>query len=153
VGRAGAPEPTISALVALQGSNHARQSRILHLGAAMTIPALALAADAIIRRKKALAVVVVAVLVIGVPSNFVDHTIPPFAAKSGAQVQRYRLESHLAILKRLPRNMELAPYLSVGWLVDGAQSGRIPGPTGVRSVDLANTTLFLAIQPYVRQTE
>jgi hypothetical protein len=153
VGRAGAPEPTISALVALQGSNHARQSRILHLGAAMTIPALALAADAIIRRKKALAVVVLAVLVIGMPSNLVDHKIPPFAAKSGAQVERYRLESHLAILKRFPRKLELAPYLTVGWLLDGAESGRIPGPTGVKPVELANTTMYLAINPYVKQTE
>jgi hypothetical protein len=73
VGRASALGPSI-----------ARQGRYMHVLAALTLPALAVAADALVRRWRLAVPVVAVLLVIGIPGNIealseypaVDHTTP-----------------------------------------------------------------------------
>ena len=57
---------------ALFGTSFAASSRYLHIVAALLLPALAVAGDAIIRRRRILAPVVFALFLVGLPGNIAD---------------------------------------------------------------------------------
>jgi hypothetical protein len=106
------------------------------------IPAIAVAIDTFLRRSKALGCIALAGLLVGVPGNVAR-------ANDFAQRQRPRddatrqlmlsiVQSPLA--RRVPRELRpepnLAPTLTIGWLLDGVASGRVPvrspGPARAR---------------------
>ena len=55
--------------VAFFGPDFARQSRYLHVAAALCLPAIAVAVDALLRRWRAVGVVAAALVVVGIPGN------------------------------------------------------------------------------------
>lgn len=130
-------------------------SRYTHVVAALTIPAVALAADALVRRWRLFLPVALLVLLIGVPGNI------------GALWVRNRFEEGNRLVLTLPRvpaatevprDTRFDPVTSydvtIGWLLDGVASGRVPPPasgtTGrsaiIQRLTRAVATLSLSLQ-------
>ena len=110
----------------------ARAGRYVHLVAAMFLPAIALAADAVIRRWRLLAPAVAVALLIGFPGNI--------AAIEQTGVERFRLGQPKLVLalprspyaRQVPRSFRPlgvgGPEVTMGWLLDGVDSARLPDP-------------------------
>jgi hypothetical protein len=112
----------------------------------MTLPAIALAAQYIIRHRRQAAIVVVAVLVAGLPGN-IDKLVHYANRSPIIQARRpYILAApRLPIARRLPRSVSLAPFLSLGWLIDSVPSGRLPNPGPRSPAANARETLDLTL--------
>jgi hypothetical protein len=131
------------------------KSRYLHLVAAMLLPALAVAADAIMRRWRVVAPVVAVVLVIGIPSNIdvvVNYMHRPFV-KSQLEYRRMMLSlPRVPAAKEAPRHLvpeqELAHFVTIGWLLDGVRSGRIPKPSHISDADAAMDEIRLSLEQF-----
>ena len=118
------------------GPESARASRYVHLVVAMVLPAVAVAADAVARRWRQLAPIVLVLAVIGVPGNvrllIREHRVDA----SYHQRNRVRMLSwaRLPAAKEVPRwvrpepGYKEAPAVTIGWLLDGVDSGRMPDP-------------------------
>ena len=135
LGRAGLPGATY-------------RSRYIDLALAMMLPALGVAADAVIRWRRVLAIPVLAVLVMGIPGNV--RTISRYTAGQEQGTDQYR--QTLEALPRNPRSrgapgsLEPLPGISIGWLLAGAGSGRIPAPGAVSPVESATDALRLSLR-------
>lgn len=125
------------------GASFARSSRYLHILGALVIPSIAVAIDTFLRRSKALGCIAMAGLLVGVPGNVAR-------ANDFAQRQQPRDDATrqlmLSIVQaplahKVPRELRpepnLAPTLTIGWLLDGVASGRVPvrspGPARARN--------------------
>jgi hypothetical protein len=135
------------------GPERARQSRYVYLVAALALPALAVAADAIARRWRVLTIPIVVLLLLGLPGNVHDlRTYANLSARDRAAFRREVLTApRLPIARRLPRTLKPSPTasftgLSLGWLVDSLPSGRIPAPRHVTAVERSTLELRLALQ-------
>lgn len=132
------------------GAEHARTSRYVHIVAAMILPALALAAETLIRHWRRAAIAVVALLLIGVPGN--AGKLASYADINRSAFVRARrpyilTAPRLPLARRLPRSLTLAPELTLGWLIDSLPSGRIPEPAPRSPSAIADETLALALAP------
>jgi hypothetical protein len=136
------------------GPERARLSRYVYLIAALALPALAIAADAIARRWRALTIPVVVLLLIGVPGNV--HRLRTYADLSQYDRAVFRTEvleaPRLAVAPRLPRTTKPSPKasfygLTLGWLLDSLPSGRIPSPGPISPQQVSTQTIRLALQP------
>jgi hypothetical protein len=126
-------------------------SRYRYIVAAMVVPALAVAADAIGRRWRVLAPIVLALVLIGVPGNL------RIAADRAPDWREYKLvvlsTLHLPISPELPNwvipERAFNPWLTVGWLRAGVASGRVPRarPMKMTPAFIAARSLDLALQP------
>jgi hypothetical protein len=144
----------INALGRPFGPGFAREGRWSHLLAALCLPAIAVAADALVRRSRALAPVAFGLLLIGIPGN-VDKIV------DYDRLNRFALGSEDLILtlpqmpvaRQVPREMKplrkSARDITVGWLLDGAESGRIPAPDRVKPMIAARATLLLSLEQRV----
>ena len=136
------------------GADFARQSRYIHVVAAMTLPAIAVAADALGRRWRVLTPVVIVLLLVGIPGN-IDAITP-----TGQQLFTRGNRSQMLGLawspfaRRVPRSLHpvpgIAAEVTVGWLIDGARSGRIPRPKGAVSDAAAEVALVLLLKQTTR---
>jgi hypothetical protein len=131
------------------------KSRYLHLVAAMLLPALAIAADAIMRRWRVVAPVVVVVLVIGIPSNvnfIVDYMHRPLVRNEVVYKRMMLSLPQVAAAKEAPRGLvperELAHFVTIGWLLDGARSGRIPKPSRISAADAGMDEIRLSLEQF-----
>ncbi|MDQ1455596.1 MAG: hypothetical protein QOH28_1216 [Actinomycetota bacterium] len=132
------------------GPEHARTPRYIHIVAAMVLPALALAAQALIRHWRQATIAVVALLLVGLPGN-IDKLAHYADTNRSAFVQSRRpyvlTAPRLPIARQLPRTLTLGPDLTLGWLIDSLPSGRIPKPGPRPPAAIARETLDLALQP------
>ena len=114
------------------GSSAAKLGRYLHILAALTLPAVAVAIDALLRRSQVIGVAAMAVLLVGVPGNIAG-------ARDYAHRQRVIDDTTKQVMlsiaraplaRRVPRSLRpdpnRAPTLTIGWLLDGVKSGRVP---------------------------
>jgi hypothetical protein len=114
------------------GASFARSSRYLHILAALAIPAIAVAIDAIARRSKAFGTIALAALLVGIPGNLAYARDSARGDERRADATRQVMLSlpRMALARRVPRELRPEPNLStqvtVGWLLDGVASGRIP---------------------------
>ena len=120
--------------------------------AALVLPALAIAADAVIRRWSMLTPVVLVALVIGIPGNVSILTQDIGSRASFSAHRQYILSlPRLAGAQQVPSSIYpdpgFDPYLTMGWLRAGVKSGRIPPPGPVPPKDTAYWTLALDLQP------
>ena len=132
------------------GPERARQSRYVYLIAAMVLPAIAIAADAIARRWRLLTIPVVLLLLAGVPGNV--HQLRIYTQ----QGYPFRNETRIDILAapRLPLaghvNPAIAPAkfagLNMGWLLASLPSGRIPAPPHLTPTKISSETLKLVVR-------
>jgi hypothetical protein len=144
----------INALGRPFGPGFAREGRWSHLLAAFCLPAIAVAADAVVRRSRALAPVAFGLLLIGIPGNvdaIVDYDrLNAFAL--GSKDLMLTLPQ-IPIAREVPREMKplrkAAREVTVGWLLDGADSGRIPAPARIDPVIAARATTLLSLQQRV----
>jgi hypothetical protein len=133
------------------GVDYAHESRYVHLVAAMSLPAIAVAADALARRWRFLTPVVLVLLVVGIPGNLaaVDPTgnqVFTLGDRNGL----LRLASS-PFMHRVPRSVHPIPVtaydVTVGWLLDGIAAGRIPPGRPLSPVDDATLMLRLVLVP------
>jgi hypothetical protein len=142
---------SLIAVVRFNLNNALEASRYLHILAAMLLPACAVAADRIARQWKVLAPVVIATFLVGIPGNVnsVDKHIFPSQFYAN---QRRIITSlpRMPIARSVPRDLHPTPSIAaevtVGWLLDGANSGRIPRSGPLSRLETANNTLRLSLQ-------
>jgi hypothetical protein len=137
-------------LLGLKGSGATgRDSRYTYVVAAMTLPTIAMTADAIIARWRRFAVVATALLVIGLPGHI--HKFRSDAHDFARFSNKHLILSaaRLPLANQLPRSLFVgSPFTggpTLGWLLDNLQSGRIPTPGRLTPNDIANVTLQLAL--------
>ncbi len=116
------------------GPQRAMNSRYIYLVAAMSLPALAVGADAIVRRWRLLMPLMLALFLIGIPGNIRDLANFEHGQRQSQASYRQLMLSlpHVAFATQVPRAVRPEPQLAylttIGWLLDGARSGRIPAP-------------------------
>jgi hypothetical protein len=154
-------------LLNASGPERARESRYVYLIAAMALPALAVGADALIARWRYLAVPLVIVLLLGLPGNIHRLMNPQDLSQFGNSAAT---RAEIVALPRLPLANQLrgsrrllaiqSPRfaqegLTYGWLVAGAESGRIPDPGPLNPVVASTWTLqnFLVPTSVTRAVE
>ena len=133
------------------GTESARTGRYLYVFVALTLPALGLAADAVARRWRMLAPVVLVLMLVGIPGN-INALLQRRKEERSSQAENRRL---ILTLPRLPiahevppsvrPEQQLAKPLTLGWLLNGVASDRIPKPARITPVDAATATLHLAL--------
>ncbi len=132
------------------GTQFASSSRYLHVAVALLLPALAVAADALIRWWRGFVPVVLVLFIIGIPGNIATigdnfHGSAYFASYE----QMVRSLPRESLADQVPRDVrpELAdgPWITVGWLLEGARSGRIPAASGLTPRDRATNRLRLSL--------
>ena len=127
-------------------------SRYIYIVAAMLMPAIAVGASQLIRRWSIAWVFVVLLLVLGVPGNIAQLHRNSHLHTLDAYRQFLLSIPRLPVAKQLPRSVRPDPYfdaaITLGWLLDGVQSGRIPAPSPPPSqAQITAWTLGLAWQP------
>jgi hypothetical protein len=130
---------------------YARQGRYVYVAVAMSLPALALAAEVIIRRWRKLTPLVLVLPLLGLPGNV--HALSDFRDGYRA-VQGVRRDILLAprvpLAPALPQSVEPdsfhAPGLTLGWLRDGVRARRVPAPSSTMPSDVATVTVKMALR-------
>jgi hypothetical protein len=113
------------------GLHGATSSRYLDVVAALLLPAIAVAGDALARRNRLLLPVVLALLVVGIPGN-ISQTRDSFPGPRYFARYRQMMLSlpRMSLAKRVPGSVHpepnQAPLVTVSWLLDAARSGRLP---------------------------
>ena len=114
-----------------EGAAHSREGRYLQIQAALLVPPLALAADALLRRWRVLVPVVIALFLIGIPGNIGDANTYARSRKPNPAVRNAIASiGRMSLAATLPSSFEpfsgSIPALTIGWLRDAARSGRLP---------------------------
>lgn len=137
---------------AVLGNEAAIGSRYLYIGAALALPALAVAGDAIIRRWRYAAPVVFLLFLIGVPANIkeFDDYFPPDLY--------FQLQRQMVLgLAASPRAADLpaevrpdpsafgSPGLTIGWLREAKANGDVPQPKNIPSTVKNQVRLRLGV--------
>jgi hypothetical protein len=141
--------------VGFLGPESARASRYLHPGAAFVLPAIAVAADAVVRRWRLLAPVVLLLLVVGIPGNIRALTDYTHDQKQAQQDYRKLMLAlpRVPAAREVPRTVRPATSgfdsrenVTIGWLLDGVASGRIPDAGEITPALAAANTFRLSFQ-------
>jgi hypothetical protein len=119
----------------IMGIEYARSGRYMHLGTALTLPALAVAADAIARRWRILTPAVVALLMLGIPWNANQFDDAPLLEKLMRRQEQLVIGAAYSPMAaevpdwvELDRSISTGGHLTMGWLRSAKQAGKIPGP-------------------------
>ena len=120
----------------------------LDVALAMMLPALAVAADAVIRRRRALMLPVLLLLLVGIPSNLRAFSTYTNSQRTTATQYRHTVLAlpRLPLSRRVPRSMRPLAGIPIGWLLDGVDSGRIPAPGPISSAEAAMDRLRLSLR-------
>jgi hypothetical protein len=137
---------------ALEGLGPAagRRSRYVYVAAAMLLPALAVAATAIVHRWRSLVIPVTIVLLVGVPGNVVRlrdyNSLFPFESYRHDVLALATSPFADQVPATMPVPVPDAQGMTMGWLRDAARAGRFPSlSTSAKS--RATATILLALQP------
>lgn len=132
------------------GSQFAASSRYLHVLAALLLPLIAAAADALARHRRVILVAVVALFLVGIPGNIaqIGKNIAP-AIRYTQQRRVITTLPRLRLARSVPRSLHPTPSfageVTVGWLLDGVRSGRIPRSGLPTAVELSTDKLRLSL--------
>jgi hypothetical protein len=113
-------------------ASFARSSRYLHILAALAIPAVGVAIDAILRRSKVFGSIALAALLVGIPGNIAYARDRARGDERSAENTRRVMLSlpGMSLARQVPRTLRPEPNFSsqvtIGWLLDGVASGRVP---------------------------
>jgi hypothetical protein len=128
-------------------------SRYMHVAAALTLPALALAASTVADQWRRLAPLVPAIFLVGIPGNVQalnDHMdeIAPYQHAFKRDMVSLPRSPVAARVPRWARPLSvLAPPVTIGWLLDAAASGRLPDPGTSTQIEAATRRLRLSLVP------
>jgi hypothetical protein len=136
------------------GPNEARASRYVYLGAAFTLPALAVAAEELARRRRELVVVGIGLLIIAIPANAAGFDNSVFNRAYFDQQRRVILTApRVPFADQLPPALQplvnpfIPPRLDMGFLLQAQKEGRLPSaprPLSASTVDEYRVRLGLA---------
>jgi hypothetical protein len=143
------------------GADSARAGRYLHVVAALTLPAIGLAATAIAERWRMLLPVMVVCFLVGIPGNL--RVLTDLDRKGDttdrAVFHRY-YRTFLLSAPRVPAASEVpgwvrleptfARQVTIGWLRDGVAAGRLPDPRPIGGFTAASVTLRLSLHQAAR---
>jgi len=136
------------------GLEYARSSRYMHVGTALTLPALAVAADAIARRWRLLTPVVVGLLMVAIPWNVAQFEgVPSFEKFLRRQQQLIIGAAYSTKAAEVPdwvaldRDISTGGHLTMGWLRRAKQAGKIPGPIPLDRATLHQLELQVGLVP------
>jgi hypothetical protein len=127
------------------GSEFARSSRYVYIGVALTLPALAVAVDALVRRWRVVGVAAAALVLVAIPWNATS-----FAEDSvfGADYMRAyeRIVTNVVRVPeatQVPRNVKPIPDLyvgplTIGFLLDAVKAGKLDPATEPMTPELRN---------------
>ena len=125
------------------GPEYARQGRYVYLVAAMILPAFAFAANAIVRRWRFVGLANALLPLLGLPANVRAAGLQ--RATSWRHGTAEILLPPRVPCRRTPRSAQpqpfFAPGVTLGWLLDGVRSGRVPEPGPTTPDAVATTTL------------
>jgi hypothetical protein len=132
------------------GPEFARSGRYVYMVVAMSLPALAAAADAIVRRWRLLLPAVLLLLVIGIPGNVEylakrEEHEPSLLGNPTLMLALPRMPLADEVPRKLVPVPEIARQVTIGWLLDGVESGRVPDPGPIGSTTAAQATFRLSI--------
>src|SRR5207249_1415739 len=120
-----------------------RAPRYVDVVTAMLLPAIAIGVDEFRRRWRVLAPVAVAVFVVGLPANVNALTDYAHANTTPSQRTKRLVETLPAtpIARTVPRSVKPLlespkPFVTIGWLLDAAHSGRLPTPTSLSPAEV-----------------
>lgn len=131
------------------GVNGAGSSRFVYIVVAMTLPALAVAADALASQWRPLLPVAIAIFLVGVPGN-IRLGIPPSGRRTSYTQTRRMILSlpRVAIARDVPRSIRPEPVITrpvtIGWLLDGVADHRIPSPGALSRSEVADAEFRLS---------
>jgi hypothetical protein len=125
------------------GSEFARASRYLYIGAAFTLPALAVAADALARRWRMLAPVLAVLLLLPIPFNLDGFRDDVFFGRRyfDSEERLLRTVVRVPFARKVPQDVRPIPdvfhsrNLTIGFLLDAERTRRLrpsSGPIPVR---------------------
>jgi hypothetical protein len=129
-----------------------RSTRYIYIVGALLLPALAVAADAVMRRWRAAVPVFVVALAASLVGNVRDFSNErPYAGEFLAGYRNLILSMpRVPLADQVPGSVRpersLAPYVSLGWLRDGVRSGRIPPPGDMEPEQRAAAEARLVLQ-------
>jgi hypothetical protein len=140
------------------GAEMARTSRYLHVVAALSLPAIGVAVDALMRRSRLVGTLAVATLVIGIAGNVDLLAHHDTRSRDSLGTPGFMLAiPRVPLAREVPRpvrpNPELAPEVTVGWLVDGVAEGRVPDPGLISLLTRANINFRLSFLQARRQAQ
>lgn len=132
---------------------YANNPHYFDITAAMTLPALAVSADAIARRWRILVPAALALFIIGMPGNLYTLGHPGVLSAQAPYQIAIRNEilgaANLPLADVLPRSFKplpfFAPPLTLGWLLDQKAVGHLP-QRAPSAVDAAEFTLAAALK-------
>lgn len=129
------------------------ESRYLYVIAALALPAIGLAVDQITRRVRMSIPVMVLIASIGVLGNIraaEEYTHSQFGREMRWYKHLFLSLPTLPVAREVPRWARPEPLsalpVTIGWLLDGVSSGRIPEPHRVTADDVTQGTLRLSLQ-------
>jgi hypothetical protein len=140
-------------------ADSAKASRYLHFGAALALPALAVAATGVSRRWRKLTPLAIVLLLVGIPGNINDFVDDPLrdARFHRAYRRNVLLLPRLDVADDLPRELRpdivLAPWVTLGWMRDSVADGKFPAIGSVAPVTAADATLNLALRARLQPGE
>ena len=128
----------------------ANATRYVHVAATLTLPVVAVAVDAVMRKWRAVTPILALLLVASIIPNIRDFTRPErFDEFERVYRQSILTLPRLPIASEVPRDLhpdlDLAPWVTMGWLRDGVASGRIPEPDPVDAAATRTAELRLAL--------
>jgi hypothetical protein len=131
-----------------------RSTRYVYVVGTLLLPAVAVAADAVMRRWRAAVPVLVVALAASLVGNVQDFSNErPYSGEFLAGYRNLLLTMpRTSFADQVPRGVRpergLAPYVSLGWLLDGVESGRIPPPGDMAPGQRATAEIRLALQEH-----
>ena len=131
LGRVSAGLGTLNLVVL--GTDDGDAPRYLHVVATLVLPALAVAADAVVRRWRATLIPMIVLLLVGVPGN-IDELADPQQILFQEEVHRADRRQILAaprvaVADDVPGSVLAHPrsvFLTIGWLRQAAAEGKLP---------------------------
>jgi hypothetical protein len=134
------------------GPNRARLGRYVYVVAAFSLPAVALALQAVSRRWRALTVVFVALLAVGVPGNlskFAGYWGKPSYIPTVREnlLAAAEISPFLGIPLSVQPQPILAKGVTLGWLYANRRAGKLPSLAFLTPKQIATETLAVALQP------
>jgi hypothetical protein len=134
-----------------RGNGYAGISRYVSVVAALLLPALAVAAGALVTRWRWLLPVMVALFLIGIPQNLdaaarEQRARAPFDANIQHVLETLPRDP---LARQVPRSLKPESFdawrVTIGWLLDGVKQGRIPAPSVISPRDVASNNFRLSL--------
>ena len=132
------------------GSGTAGSSRYVYIVAAMTIPALAVAADAVTTRWRWFFPIAIVLFLVGIPANINALRDAERSQRAIALTTRRMMLTlpRVPAATRVPRSLVPDPLtarqVTIGWLLDGVAQHRIPSPGTLSRLDRASDNFRLS---------